>query len=496
MNDIIEIAQKPEVQELCNRCLGRLFGKMGYGLDNPTRGRVLRLILALKDELGSMKPNTEQIDFNSLTDFIEAFKFTSQQMIMVGEIPGINHPNQNLGHTNKSNGKLETVDSSQALENDGQSNTIESIITNNLKPEIINDIENGKTSCKLCNGVFDELPKFTDLVCESIKDYELNDFLIGCKLDFDQTLTEEELWSKLGLMHPEPMKSEFNRELGKLVGVRIGKMVNFDTPDITILVDTRYDDISLQIASMFIYGRYQKFVRDIPQTKWPCKRCWGKGCENCNGTGKVYPTSVEEIIAKMAMEITSGNEHLFHGMGREDINVRMLGNGRPFILEITEPIKRNVDLEILEKQINDFADGRVKVSGLRISSNREVREIKSAKPSKTYNIKINFGKIVDKGNLKDIVSTFRGRIIEQRTPVRVSHRRADLIRKRKVLDMAVETISKNRKSAEIKLTGESGIYIKELITGDAGRTTPSLTGELGMECTVEELDVLQINDEN
>ena len=170
------------------------------------------------------------------------------------------------------------------------------------------------------------MPKFTELVCDAIKEYDFNDFLIGCKLDYDQTNQEEELWSSLGLMHPEQMKSEFNRELGKLVGPKLDKLVNFDTPDITILVDTRYDNISLQIASLFIYGRYQKLVRDIPQTRWPCKRCWGKGCKHCNGTGKIYPTSVEELIAYKAMEVTGGKKHLFHGMGREDINVRMLGS--------------------------------------------------------------------------------------------------------------------------------------------------------------------------
>jgi tRNA pseudouridine synthase 10 len=49
--------------------------------------------------------------------------------------------------------------------------------------------------------------------------------------------------------------------------------------------------------------------------------------------------------------------------------------------------------------------------------------------------------------------------------------------------------------AEIQITGESGIYIKELITGDSGRTNPSFSELLGTECTVHELDVVKINDD-
>ena len=135
------------------------------------------------------------------------------------------------------------------------------------------------------------------------------------------------------------------------------------------------------------------------------------------------------------------------------------------------------------------------MSELKFSSNREVRELKTVKPSKTYMVKINLAKPVNKGKLKDIVDAFTGRVINQRTPIRVSHRRADFIRQRQVLYMVLQDFDKKKSTAIFEITGESGIYIKELITGDSGRTEPSLTSELGVECEVEELDVMQIHDE-
>jgi tRNA pseudouridine synthase 10 len=500
MNQILQIAGSNEAKLLCARCLGRLFAKLGYRLDNPTRGKALRLLLHINNQLAQFKIDKEnealvsQETYTSVEELMEKFDFEDDYMKVICSVLGCNYPLPIQNENSLEPQHKKNLESSQKNAVITDPKLLEKQILSITDPKFLADLAKENTSCEVCNGVFDEIPKFVELVCETLRDYEFNDFLIGCKLDFESVAKEEDLWARLGTIHPEPMKGEFNRELGKLIEAKLGKAVNFDTPDITVLVDTRYDNISLQIGSAFIYGRYRKLVRDIPQTKWPCKRCWGKGCENCNGTGKIYHTSVEELVADKVMESTKAKTHLFHGMGREDIGVKMLGNGRPFILEVTEPVVRNIDLTKLEKDINEFTKDKVEVSDLRFSTNQEVRQLKAAKPSKTYKIKINFEKSLKKEKLKDIVSTFCGKIIKQRTPVRVSHRRADLVRERKVLDIALSRLSKNGIVAELEITGESGLYIKELIHGDTGRTSPSLAEKLDVDCKVQELDVISIND--
>jgi tRNA pseudouridine synthase 10 len=42
------------------------------------------------------------------------------------------------------------------------------------------------------------------------------------------------------------------------------------------------------------------------------------------------------------------------------------------------------------------------------------------------------------------------------------------------------------------VTGEAGLYIKELISGDSGRTKPSLSEILGKSACVSSLDVVQV----
>jgi tRNA pseudouridine synthase 10 len=348
--------------------------------------------------------------------------------------------------------------------------------------------------CWLCENLFDEAEKFSDLVVKELKPYNYETFLLGSKIDADIVDREERLWGELRNEQYEPIKAEINREVGKLVEAKVKKKVDFEKPDIVAVIDTRFDNVELQISSLYIFGRYRKLVRGIPQTRWDCKDCWGKGCEKCNYTGKMYETSVEELVAKEAMNAAKGAEHSFHGMGREDIDARMLGNGRPFVLEIKLPIRRQLDLKKLQESINSYSEGKVEVFNLRPSSKKEVIAIKNAKVLKTYTVEVEFNKPIKDKKLKEVVRAFKDRTIEQETPQRVLHRRADKVRKRSITDIGIEVVDK--KGAIFKITGESGIYVKELIHGDEGRTKPSIADYLKRKCHIKSLDVTHIHDEN
>ena len=100
------------------------------------------------------------------------------------------------------------------------------------------------------------------------------------------------------------------------------------------MVDFKNGEIETQINPIFIESRYRKLIRGIPQTKWPCSKCKGKGCESCNQTGKMYAETVEELISEDAIKAANGTGAKFHGAGREDIDVKMLGSGRTFVLKL------------------------------------------------------------------------------------------------------------------------------------------------------------------
>lgn len=346
-----------------------------------------------------------------------------------------------------------------------------------------------KGKCWLCNGIMDEIEKFSDMVIEALKEYEYDTFLIGSKVDEDILRKEAEIGSLTS--YGESIKQEINREIGKLVERKTKKRVEFIRPHITAIVNTIYNLVELDVRSLYISGRYRKLKRGIPQTKWYCRKCRGLGCDYCNNTGKMYEESVEEIIAAKVMEVAKAREEYFHGAGREDIDVLMLGNGRPFILELRIPKKRNIDLSMLEKMINEYGRGKVEVSSLNWAEKKDIEKLKSAKWDKTYRVVI---KMERKGKINEAVSALRGYSIHQRTPSRVSHRRADRIRKRKIYDIYIEEEKMDEITLIIK--AESGTYIKELVTGDGGRTVPSLSQMAGCAIEVKQLDVIEIGDKN
>jgi tRNA pseudouridine synthase 10 len=345
-------------------------------------------------------------------------------------------------------------------------------------------------TCWVCGNFFDNVPIWADRVVEAVKGLEFNTLLVGCRVPPLIAENEEMVWSDLSLADPEPFKSEVNREVGKAVSARIDKGVDFKKPDVVIILDASAGTVEVQVNPVFFYGRYQKFERGIPQTHWDCRACKGKGCEKCNFTGAQYFDSVEELIGRPVIEMFDAENAVLHGAGREDIDARMIGTGRPFILEVVAPKKRSVDLAALEAKINRTAEGRVSVAITRWADRAEVETLKSNKAHKKYRILVEVDGELSADEFANALKSLKGVTIQQRTPERVAHRRADKIRERRVLDIGLAGEQDGRFVVEV--LGEAGLYIKELISGDSGRTIPSLTEILKRKAHVTSLDVTQV----
>ena len=359
-----------------------------------------------------------------------------------------------------------------------------------------------------------------------------------------------------------------------------GQNLVIDKPEILALLDVLTLTVELDIRSHYFYGRYRKLERGIPQTKWPCRNCKGRGCVKCDQTGLQYKSSVQGLIGDPLLEIFGSEEHAFHGMGREDIDVRCMGRGRPFVMEMKKPVKRDIDANIIMEAINSSANGRIEVSDVRPSNRSEVVRVKDTPAEKSYTIcykieaiteseldsltqvmeipsnnqernrrrknhhrrkkpesepkpEIDYSALkkselvemcVDKGLAKsgtkdvlierlssfkeptlplpdqdyvmEIMAKLQGCTLAQRTPERVAHRRADKIRKRKVLETSdpfVEIDEDGNMVAGFSLRCESGTYVKETVHGDGGRTQPSIASLVKAKCTVEWLDVADIH---
>ncbi len=347
---------------------------------------------------------------------------------------------------------------------------------------------NAGIKCWVCNNLFTHLDSWAEKAVSALSDYEHDNFLVGTKVTGLLAENEEILWAESGTTFAEPLKTELNREVGKRIEKITGKKANLKKPQIVALLDLENDSVEVEINSLYIYGRYRKLVRGIPQTRWPCRECGGKGCERCDNTGKMYQESVDELIKPHLMAAARSEDTAFHGAGREDIDALMLGDGRPFVVEAKKPHVRKIDLEALGKMINSKAEGKIEVLGLKFVESETVEQLKSMKADKVYRLKIVHGTTEEK--LKSSIDILSGTIIKQKTPTRVLHRRADLERMRKVHSIDLESFETN--IAVLVVNCEGGLYVKELVSGDGGRTVPSVAALTGSEAKVIELEVLKV----
>ena len=356
------------------------------------------------------------------------------------------------------------------------------------------NINQDDADCVICGNIFDRInDELFDKIYNKIEHLgvEFDTFLVGTSLDKAIKQKDDEISDSLDVV-VEPIKKELNRIIGSEIENNSDKEVSFEKQDIVINVDIRKKtNVRLQINPLFIEGKYNKYLRGIPQTKWPCTKCKGRGCDECNGTGKQYPESVEELLSERILEVTRGYEAKFHGAGREDIDVLMLGSGRPFVLEIKEPKIRKINLKELEEEINKSAEGKTAYHGLKFVERNRKAEIKVSSPDtyKVYKALVKCEEPYDKSKLKDLEKLDE---INQQTPIRVLRRRADKVRIKHVKELKSEVIDDY--TFEITIKTEGGLYIKELISGDEGRSKPNVSEILGVNAVCAQLDVIEVSE--
>jgi len=427
-----------EKHPLCNHCLGRQFALLGYGVENEERGRSIKQVLTMKAHESSLESNNG----------VKALKILA------------------------SNGFSETAQE----------------LLKKMKKRLASK---GHKKCFLCEDRMGNIEQLAEKASASLNEYEYNNFLVGIELPLNAEEREDEFKAEFAVDHGENMRNEFGRLIGKKVAEQTGKPAEFMKPNVVVLVNPYNETVKLRVNPLFVAGRYRKIARGIPQSKWLCSECRGKGCEKCNWTGKMYAESVEEIIGKPFLEATGGARSSFHAAGREDIDARMLGAGRPYVIEIERPRRRFLDLKKLEQEINVYGKGKVEVSSLSYADKDGVRKLKKAESTqKRYRVIIEFEDAVTPEDLRRLKSTLTNRMIIQETPLRVLHRRADLAREKYIYDVDVKRLAPNK--VEMKLRCQGGLYVKELVTGDGGRTRPSASQILGNKARPVKLDVLNV----
>jgi tRNA pseudouridine(54/55) synthase len=240
-------------------------------------------------------------------------------------------------------------------------------------------------------------------------------------------------------------------------------------------------EASVKRAAIFLLGRYNKFMRGVSQSPWLIEN------------NRIGATSVEEVVGNPIQKLFCATEYKFHSAGREDIDVRMLGKGRPFILELLDAKRRNIpdkDIDDAEAVLNASQD-MVKISCLHLSNKAMMATLHaySENKRKTYACVVWTSRRLTAEDIEK-VNGVKDLEIQQMTPVRVLHRRTLLTRSRMI--HAIKCVQLNPHYFIVYLDTSAGTYVKEFIHGDFGRTSPNFGSLTNCTADILQLDVTEL----
>lgn len=306
-------------------------------------------------------------------------------------------------------------------------------------------------------------------VIDELKDKEYDTFNMSIKMNKENE--NEEDMRKTGIIGKRPLKSKINFYIKEKIEKKTNKKWNLEG-DITLIFDLKKNKSEIKINPVYLLCKYNKYSRDISQTRW----------------GK-YNDSVEGFILEACKKMYNCTNIFLHGAGREDVDVHMLGEGRLCTIEIIEPQKRKIDFKQLEKKIEEVSEKQIKLNVIKPVGKEFIWIGKEGKFEKEYRAVVEFEKEVSNEIIKEIEEI---KHIKQRTPTRVEHRRADLIRERNIYK--IKKVSKQKNIVTFDIMTQAGAYIKELISGDDGRTQPnfSLIAKCNAKCI--QLDVKEVHE--
>jgi tRNA pseudouridine synthase 10 len=161
--------------------------------------------------------------------------------------------------------------------------------------------------------------------------------------------------------------------------------------------------------AIFIGGRYKKLKRHVSHSPWFI------------GGKKKTEHSVEELIHAPLQRRLNYSDHKFGSSGREDANVLMLGDGRPFYFECKDPKILDLSLqELQELQSEINQQDMIQVNALSIVSREQVKALNDSveKKTKSYRMLVQLSNAVSL-ELLESVSQLTDLAIQQQNPSRV-----------------------------------------------------------------------------
>lgn len=195
--------------------------------------------------------------------------------------------------------------------------------------------------CYVCKNIFAGMSEQVRRMLDASSDHDFTTFLVGAKVKPSILDRDDHMRSRFQLRGIDSIKTNITRELARQFSIKTKKRAESLDPDLTFMIDFKADSCTVQTKPVFLWGRYTKTARNLPQKQKPCANCLGKGCLECNHHGISKFDSVEGLISKYLFDKFGALQAKITWIGGEDSTSLVLGSGRPFFVKLLCPKKRH-----------------------------------------------------------------------------------------------------------------------------------------------------------
>ena len=341
-----------------------------------------------------------------------------------------------------------------------------------LGNKIRNSINSRSVSkCYICKNLFSNMDHYVKMMQNISIEYEFSTFIVGAILKQSIIERDDKLRSKFHLRGVDGIKTAITRELGKKFVKKTKKHIDHLSPDITFIINFRTEQCNVKTTPVFLYGRYIKDKRGLPQKGESCKDCKGKGCIFCNNHGLVSFDSVEGKISQFLYEKFETKQVKFTWIGGEDKTSLVMGDGRPFFAKLLSPKKRNVRLA---KKSN--------LDEITIHTLRNIDII----PNGSIRFKSKIKILV---STKNNISSNRLKKLKQLVTIPIEITDSDNKQHKKTIHR-LKYKKNSLRSFIVEIEADGGIPIKHFVGGS--NITPNISDLLGTQCSCKKFDINQI----
>ena len=325
-------------------------------------------------------------------------------------------------------------------------------------------------TCYICNGLMDNIDEVLALMLDALKEYEFKTFLIGAMLPSQMLEREDEVRARFKIKGTESIKSYLTKELGKLLGSKTRKIVDYRRPDVIINIDVAKKQITVRSRAIYLFGRYVKKIRGLNQKQERCKFCGGKGCMQCDSTGLSGFDSVEGIIVKKLIDAFKCDSAKFAWVGGEDKDSLVLDEGRPFFVKIINPRSRFTEPKDMNLD-----------NGIQARFIKEVERL----PDKPLKFKVKVKLMIECENNIDDTALEKLKKLENSSVKFVGKNGREVSKN-------IHEFSANASNniLEVLMLADGGLTIKQFVGGDG--MEPSISQLIGCKAACKTFDVLSV----